>query len=86
MKLNWKWALGIVIVTALVVLPFVWQAFIPNTGSAMMHGYGYGMPMMGYGMMMPFGMWFMWLIPLGILILIALGIAWLAKQLTSKPL
>jgi hypothetical protein len=59
-------------------------------------GYGYGMPMTlapgasagvnyGYGMMAPFGMFFMWLIPLGTLILIALGIAWLVKQLTAKP-
>jgi hypothetical protein len=34
--------------------------------------------------MMPFGMLVMWLILLGILALIVLGIAWLVKQLTTK--
>jgi len=86
-----KWIIGIVV--ALVVLqfamPFVWQLIFPGayTGYGMMgRGYGYGMhmPMMGYGLM-PFGMFFMWLIPLGILALLVLGIAWLVKQLTTKP-
>ena len=89
-----KWILGIVI--ALVVLqfamPFVWQLVFPNAYA------GYGMPMMGrgYGMHGPmmggggfgfgfFGMLLMWLIPLGTLALIVLGIVWLVKQLTSKP-
>jgi uncharacterized membrane protein len=51
------------------------------------HGYGMYMPMMGYGYggFGFFGMLFMWLIPLGILTLIVLGIAWLIKQLTAKP-
>jgi len=88
-----KWVIGIVV--ALVVLqfamPFVWQLIFPNAyggygGYGMMgrgYGYGYGMhmPMMGFG----FGMIFMWLLPLGTLILIALGIAYLWKKLTEKP-
>lgn len=88
-----KWIIGIVI--ALVVLqsamPFVWQLVFPGayTGYGMMgRGYGYGIhtPMMGYGFGFGFfGMFFMWLIPLGILTLIVLGIAWLVKQLTAKP-
>ena len=89
MKLNWKWILVIVLILALIAAPLVWRAFIPFGGYNMMRGYGYGMPMMNYGYnMMPFGMWFMWfmwLIPLGTLVLITLGIAWVAKQLTMKP-
>jgi hypothetical protein len=51
---------------------------------------GFGMPMMGgYGMHLGgfgyFGSLFMWLLPLGTLILIALGIAYLWKKLTEKP-
>ncbi|HEU0292706.1 MAG TPA: hypothetical protein VFR47_08210 [Anaerolineales bacterium] len=86
-----KWIIGIVI--ALLVLqfamPFVWQLIFPNvyTGYGMMgRGYGFGMhmPMMGGFGFGFFGMLLMWLIPLGVLTLIGLGIAWLVKQLTSK--
>lgn len=86
-----KWIIGILV--AIVVLqfaaPFLWQLIFPGvyTGYGMMRGYGYGMPMpmMGYGFGFGFfGMLFMWLIPLGILALIVLGIAWLIKQLTAK--
>ena len=86
-----KWIIGIVI--ALLVLqfamPFLWQLIFPNAdaGYGMMgRGYDYGMhmPMMGFGVM-PFGMLLMWLIPLGTLALIGLGIAWLVKLLTSEP-
>jgi len=86
-----KWIIGIVI--AIIVLqfvaPFIWQLIFPGAypGYGMMgRGYGYGMhmPMMGFGFGF-FGMLFMWLIPLGILTLIVLGITWLVKQLTTKP-
>ncbi len=86
MKLNLKWILGIVL-TLLVLfsLPPVWRVLMPFGGYGMMRGYAYGMPMMRFGLgMMPFGMLLMWLIPLGILTLIALGIVWLARQLTTK--
>ena len=92
-----KWMIGIVI--ALLVLqfamPLVWQLIFPNAygGYGMMgRGYGMQMPMtlapgasagVGYGFM-PFGGLLMWLIPLGTLTLIMLGIAWLIKQLTAK--
>jgi hypothetical protein len=81
-------------------MPFVWQLIFPNayagynmTGG---RGYGYGMHMpmtlapgasagVGYGFGFGFfGMLLMWLIPLGTLTLIVLGIAWLVKQLTTK--
>ena len=92
MKLNWKWIVGILIFVVLLVEPFVWQLFVPYNGyGSMMKGYGYGMPMMGYGYGMtpfhgalPFGMLFMWLFPLGLLVLIVLGIIWLVKQLLTK--
>ena len=86
-----KWAIGILV--AIVILqffaPFLWQLIFPGayTGYGPMgRGYGMHMPMMGYGYGFGFfGMLFMWLIPLGILALIVLGIAWLVKQLTAKP-
>ena len=87
MKLNPKWTVGIVLgLIVLFSLPFLWRVFMPYGGYGMMRGYGYyGMPMMSYGFgMMPFGMLFMWLIPLGLLTLIVLGIVWLVKQLTAK--
>jgi hypothetical protein len=86
MKLNPKWLIGAALVLiVLFAIPFFWRLFMPFGGYRMMRGYGYGMPMMSYGFgMMPFGMLFMWLIPLGILTLIVLGIVWLVKQLTTK--
>ncbi len=88
-----KWIIGIVIAIVILqfVAPFIWQLIFPGAyvGYGMMgRGYGYGMhmPMMGYGFGFGIlGMLFMWLIPLGILVLIILGIAWLIKQLTAKP-
>ena len=86
MKLNWKWILGIALVLiVLFALPLAWRGLMPYGGYGMMRGYGYGMPMMRYGFgMVPFGMLFMWFIPLGILTLIVLGIVWLVRQLTTK--
>ena len=86
MKLSLKWIVGIALVLiVLFAIPFVWWLFMPFGGYGMMRGYGYRMPMMYYGFgMMPFGMLFMWLIFLGLLVLIVLGIVWLVKQLTTK--
>ena len=44
---------------------------------------GYGNMMGGWGMM-PFGMLFMWLVPLGVLALIVGGIFWIVRALTQK--
>jgi hypothetical protein len=90
MSTTSKWTLGVVaaVTILLFVAPFLWQLIFPGAypGYGMMGGRGYGMhmPMMGFGFM-PFGMLLMWLIPLGILVWIVLGIAWLVKQLTAKP-
>lgn len=85
-----KWIIGIIIALVVLqfVMPFIWQLIFPGAyvGYGMAgRGYGYGMhmPMMGFGFM-PFGMLFMWLIPLGTLILIVLGIVWLVRQLTKQ--
>ena len=80
-----KWTVGIIVLLVVMfALPFVWRWVFPAYGYGMM---GYGrMPMMGgYGGFMPFGMAFMWLIPLGLLVLIGLSIAALVKYLTTKP-
>ena len=79
-----KWLIGVGIVLGLVVLfalPFAWQSLFHPQGFGMMGGYGYGnMPMHGgFG----FGMFFMWLIPLGLLTLIGLSIAALIKYLRT---
>jgi hypothetical protein len=85
-----KWIVGslVAIIVLQLAAPFLWQLIFPGIFPyGMMRGYGYGvhMPMMGYGFGFGFfGMLFMWLIPLGLLALTVLGIAWLIKQLTAK--
>ena len=80
-KINWT-AVVIIAVVALLVL----QAAASLLGGYNGSRYG-GWGMMGPGMMGGwgygpfgwFGMVFMWLIPLGVLTLIGLGIAWVVK-------
>ena len=91
-----KWIIGIIVVLLVLqwAMPFVWQLVFPNAyagyGMPMM-GRGYNHPMMGGGfghsMMGGFGLGglIMGLLPLGLLILIGLGIAYLWKKLTEKP-
>lgn len=79
-KVNWS----VVVVIGIVVLLFLFGA------GMMMGGWGYGgWGMMGPGMMgswgySPFGwigMLFMWLIPLGFIVLTVLGVAWLVRTI-----
>ncbi len=88
-----KWLIGIGVVVGLLVLfalPFLWHAVFPAQSYGMwggmpMHG---GMGPSGFFPMfggMGFGMFFLWLIPLGLLTLIGLGIAGLIKYLKTPP-
>jgi uncharacterized membrane protein len=79
-KVNWT-VVAIVSIIALLIL---------MVGASVLGGPGYGgWGMMGPGMMgrwgfSPFGwigMIFMWLIPVGFLVLIVLGIAWLVQNI-----
>jgi hypothetical protein len=93
MSKTTKWIIGIVVVLVVLqfAMPFVWQLVSPagtfGYGMPMMRGGGYGFgsgmhsPMMGFG----FGGILMWLLPVGLLVLIALGIAYLWKKLNEKP-
>ncbi len=86
-KVNWL-AIGII---GIILLLFLF-------GGGMMSGWGYGngsyggWGMMGPGMMggwgyFPFGwigMAFMWLIPLGFVVLTVLGIIWLARNVGNS--
>ncbi|MDL1912783.1 hypothetical protein FBQ81_19160 [Chloroflexi bacterium CFX6] len=83
MSKTTKWIIGIVVAILVLqfAMPFVWQLFFPGAYG----GYGMHMPMMGFGFGFGFfGMLLMWLFPIGILILIVLGIAWLVGQLTTN--
>jgi hypothetical protein len=85
MSTTAKWMIGLVVgLLVLIALPFIWGAIFPSVGYGMM-GYRH-MPMMGasgFGFL-PFGMFFLWLIPVGLLALLVLGIASLVKYLTTK--
>jgi hypothetical protein len=87
MKNTWKWTFGIALAfIVLLIVSFAWRLFLPYGGYGMMgYGYGWHMPMMyeGFGVM-SFGMMLIiWLILLGLLILIGLGITWVYKMFTA---
>jgi len=98
MSKTTKWIIGIIVVLVVLqfAMPFVGRFLYPSYGYGMMGG-GYGMMnggmMRGGGMMggfghmgfSPLGGIFMWLLPAGLLVLIALGIAYLWKKLNEKP-
>ena len=76
-KINWTSVTVFAIVALLVFL----------IGVSLLGGWGYGnWGYGGWGMMGPWmmgGMMFMWLIPLGFIVLTVLGIAWLVRALGS---
>jgi hypothetical protein len=88
-----KWLIGVGVVIVLLVLfalPFVWQILFPAQGYGMWGGMHMRGGMMGPGFSplyggMGFGTFFMWLIPLGLLLLIGLGNAALIKYLNAPP-
>lgn len=97
MSKTTKWIIGIIVVVVILqfAMPFVWHQVSP-TGYGMMRGeFGSRMPMMGgnnfgFGMHFPmmgfgFGGFFMWLLPVGLLVLIVLGIVYLWKKINEKP-
>ena len=74
-KVNWT-VVVVTVIIALLVLMF---------GASLLGGLGYGgWGYGGWGMMGPWmmgGMFFMWLIPLGFIVLTVLGIAWLVRTI-----
>jgi len=90
MKSIWKWILGIVLVLVVLFGLGLLSRFIGPQYAA--YGWHTGwMPMMVSGFspfgFMPFGMIFMWLIPLAFLFMLVLGILWAVKALkgTQAP-
>lgn len=88
MKNFWKWILGIVIV----LVVFFGLGLLSRFVGPQAYGWRTGwMPMMGYGIspfgFMPFGMIFMWLVPLAFLVLLVLGVLWVVRSLrgTQPP-
>ncbi len=76
-KINWT-ALAVITIIALLLF----QVVASLLGVRGYGGYGYG----GWGMMGPFmmgGMFFMWLIPLGFLVLTVLGIVWIVRTVSG---
>ena len=83
---RWKWVFGIAVAIIIVLIPLFVQTLIPNGAYGMMnYSNNWHMPIMyGDTGMVGFSMMYTaWLILLGLLILIMLGIAWLVKTLTA---
>jgi hypothetical protein len=74
-KVNWT----VVVVTVIIAL------FVLMFGASLLGRWGYGgWGNGGWGMMGPWmmgGMFFMWLIPVGFLVLTVFGIAWLVRTI-----
>src|SRR5574341_2545709 len=76
-KINWT-VVAVVSIIALLVLMFG-ASLLGRSGYG---GWGYG----GWGMMGPWmmgGMFFMWLVPTGFLVLTVLGIVWIVRSLSG---
>jgi hypothetical protein len=93
MKTVWKWVIGIVVgllVLALLIgIPFLFHVIRPETYGSLRgffpgHMRGYGMMPYGHFGMMSFGGIFGWLVQLGVLALIVLGVVWLVGAIRSN--
>jgi hypothetical protein len=88
MKKKIGWIVLIVLaVLLLLVLPGLFMMGGYGRYGGMMGGYGYGGMMNGFGFTSPFGffgMALMWLIPIGLLVLVVLGVVALVNGL-NKP-
>ena len=82
-----KWTLGISLIVILLFLPLYVHVFILRATypyHMMIYSYNWNMPMIYSGGMFGAGMPVMlWLLLLGLLVLIELGIAWLIHALTA---
>lgn len=74
-KINWSIIVIIGVIALLLLFSTAMFGGWGMMGPGMMGRWGYYFPFMWIGMM------FMWLIPIGFLILIALGIVWLVRNL-----
>ena len=91
MKNFWKWFLGIALVLILFFGPYLFGLLFAGMGYGYgmtlapdaSAGVGYGRGMMGSFGFFPFGMGLMWLIPLGTIVLIVLGVVWLVNNLNG---
>ncbi|MCL4529094.1 MAG: zinc ribbon domain-containing protein [Chloroflexi bacterium] len=76
-KVNWT----VVVVTIIIAL------FVLMVGASLLSGWGYGgWGYGGWGMMGPWmmgGMFFMWLIPVGFLVLTGLGVIWIVRAISG---
>lgn len=82
-RVNWT-RVGVFAVVVLLVL-LIGASLLGGFGR---YGYGYGMMgpgMMGFGPLGGFGMLFMWIVPLGFLILLGSGLVWLARAVSGSP-
>ncbi len=78
-KTNWLAVAGIVIAALVILVIGAGMVLGMLRGGYGYGGYGYG----GWGMMGPWmmgGMMVMWIFPLGFLVLVGLGIAWLVRS------
>jgi len=84
MNKTWAWILGVVLVLGLASISFFSNMPAYAQYPMMSNGYGWHMPMMqsGYGMW-GLGMFWMWLIQLGLLVTVGLSIAALIKYLKT---
>lgn len=81
-KINWTTVIAVIILGLLILQLAMgifggWRGSSWRMGPGMMGGWGYG-PFGWFG-----GMFIMWLIPLGLILLVVLGINWLVRNISG---